>query len=57
MKKMRGIVDPLTLGFIIMIFGTGIAATTNTSNDMDDGIAKSYLEESVAVNEKLAQSE
>ena len=33
MKKMRGIIDPYTLGFIIALFGSSTAYLVHTNDD------------------------
>lgn len=32
-KKMRGVIDPISLGFILVLFGATVASTTNKSQD------------------------
>ena len=44
MKKMRGVVDPISLGFIIMVLGVGIATSTGSNNKNDDKAVKATVE-------------
>ena len=55
MKKMQGVVDPISLGFILsgLIFGVGVTTTTN--NDIEAGkVAKAKVETSQTVTVKHA---
>jgi len=44
MKKMRGFVDPISLGFIIIALGVGIATSTGSNNKNDDKAVKATVE-------------
>ena len=50
MKKMRGIVDPISLGFILsaVIFGVGVTTTGNNAVE-SDRVAKAKVEASQEV--------
>ena len=49
MKKMRGVVDPISLGFILsaVIFGVGVTTTGN--NAVEGGVTKAKVEVSQEV--------
>ncbi len=44
MKKMRGFVDPISLGFIIVALGVGIATSTGSNNNNEDKAVKATVE-------------
>ena len=44
MKKMRGFVDPISLGFIIIALGVGIVMSTGSNNKNDDKAVKAAVE-------------
>lgn len=44
MKKMRGVVDPITLGFVLIALGAGFAATSTSKNEQNKSIVKTQVE-------------
>ena len=52
MKKMRGVVDPISLGFIIIALGVGIATSIGSNNENDDKAVKASVEAPLVATNK-----
>lgn len=56
MKKMRGVVDPISLGFLLVVLGAGFAAATNSGVDNQENTAKAKIEAPVIVNNRVVNN-
>lgn len=57
MKKMRGVVDPITLGFILIALGAGIAANSTSKSENQRNIVKSQVESQTMADNRFNSSE
>ena len=55
MKKMRGVVDPITLGFILVALGAGVATSTDPAKKAQAEVAKAQIEAPQVVVNNTAQ--